>query len=285
MSMSSPERRLLTAICLALALFGSACAEFALPAGSESFDPPAEYRLWWSMNESCSGLRGSLSDIDWFVVPGVETLPGTQNQYVGEWFEHGNRIVLAGNSEFDGALVRHEMLHALVRATNHPRAQFLERCAGYVFCADECRRDAEPAPVPPVGTPVVSPNALEIGIELQPAPVNPSNFGGYFTFIVTAHNPANHAVIIDLSPSPGLPGISFSYVLTTDDAQLLTGSNFTFAYDSEETYFRAGETKREVFDFFVGDYLRGGVGPGSYAAYGYFGDAISSSPITFVISP
>jgi hypothetical protein len=283
--MSSPERRLAIAICLALAAFGPACAEvFALPAGSESFDPPAEYQLWWSMTESCSGLRGSLSDIDWFVVPGVETLPESQNQYAGEWFEHGNRIVLAGNSEFDGGLVRHEMLHALVRASNHPRMQFLERCAGYVFCASECTRDAEPAPVPPVGTPVVSPNTLEIGIELQPAPVNPSNFGGYFTFIVTAHNPANHAVITDLSPPPGNRGISFSYVLITD-AHLLTGSNFTVAYDSEETYFRAGETKRAVFDLFVGEYLRGGLGPGSYTAYGYFGNAISSSPTMFVISP
>jgi hypothetical protein len=283
--MSSPERRLATAICLALALFGSACAEFALPAGSESFDPPAEYRLWWSMTESCSGLRGSLSDIDWFVVPGVEALPGTQNQYAGQWLEHQNRIVLAGKSQFDGGLVRHEMLHALVRASYHPRAQFLERCAGYVFCANECTKDSEPAPVPPVGTPVVSPNTLEIGIELQPAPLNPSNFGGYFTLIVTAHNPANHAVITDLSPPPGLRGISFSYVLTTNDGHASNGSNFTEAYDREETYFRAGETKRTVFDLFVGDYLRGGVGPGSYAAYGYFGDAISPSPAMFVISP
>jgi hypothetical protein len=282
--MSSPERRLATAVCLALVILAAACTEvLALPDGSERFDPPAEYQLWWNMTKSCSGLGGSLSDVNWFVVPGAETLDGARHEIAGEWFEQGNRIVVAGNSQFDGGLVRHEMLHALVGATNHPRVQFLERCAGYVFCANECIRDAGPAPVPPDGTPVVSPNTLEIGIELQPAPVNPSDFEGYFTFIVTAHNPANHAVITDLSPPPGMRGISFSYVLITD-AHLLTGSNFNFAYDREETYFRAGETKRAVFDMFVGDYLRGGLGPGSYAAYGYFGNAISS-PATFVILP
>jgi hypothetical protein len=267
-----------------LALLASCTELVTLPAGSESFEPPPEYQLWWNMTESCSGLRGSLDAVEWYVVPGAAVLPGTNGEFSGEWFAQGNRIVLADSERLDGGLVRHEMLHALIRGAGHPRREFLEQCAGYVFCAYECTKDGGPAPVPPAGTPLVSPDSLQIGIELQPAPLNTSNFGGYFTFLITAHNAASHAVIADLSSPPGLPGVSFSYVLTTD-THLLTGTNFTFAYDSEDTYFRAGETKRAVFDVFVGDYRQGGLGPGSYAAYGYFGSALSASPAVFAISP
>jgi hypothetical protein len=281
--MPNPQRRRAALLCT-LALL-AACTELVtLPAGSESFAPPPEYRLWWSMTEACSGLRGSLDAVEWDVVPGVEVLPGTNGEYSGEWFAQGNRIVLADVEKLNGGLVRHEMLHALIRGSGHPRREFLERCAGYVFCAYECTQDGGPAPVPPADTPVVPPDSLQVGIELQPAPLNPSNFGGYFTLIISAHNSARHSVIADLSAPPGLSGISFSYVLITD-AHLLTGSNFTLAYDREDTYFRAGETKRSVFDLFVGDYTRGGLGPGSYAAYGYFGNALSSSPAVFTISP
>src|ERR1700712_2847692 len=103
-----PVRRLKLAATVLLIALQSACLELQpLPLGSERFDPPAEYRLWWSMTESCSGLRGSFADIDWSVVPGADVLPGAGNEHSAEWFETGNRIVVAGNYMLDGSLVRH----------------------------------------------------------------------------------------------------------------------------------------------------------------------------------
>lgn len=280
--MTSPLRRLIPVASIFLAALSSACTELQpLPAGSERFDPPAEYQLWWRMTESCSGLRGSFADVDWSVVPGAESLPGNDSERAAEWFEIGNRIVVAGHYMLDGSLIRHEMLHALLRADGHPRFAFLERCAGTVVCADECMHDAGPAPVPPAGTPIVLPNALEIGIAVEPAPVSTSTFGGYFTLVVTAHNPANHAVVVDLSPYRGTPGQSFSYDLTTRE-HLLVGINFNYADDPENTFFRARETKRAAFDLFAGPHALGGIEPGSYIAYGFFGRALSDSLVVNV---
>lgn len=283
MAMISLGRRGAIAICALFGALGVACTEvLALPPGSQSFDPPPEYRLWWSMTEACSGLRGSLADIDWYVVPGASVIPGDSRELGGEWFEQGNRIVLAGADQFEGSLVRHEMLHTLLRASGHPRFEFLERCAGVVVCADECIRDAGPAPAPPAGTPLVSPSAIEVSVKILPVPTRASDFGGYFTCIVTAHNPANHAVVVKLpSYGNGKLGVAFEYEISTDSMNKV--GTWDFAYDSEEKFFGPGETKEEPFDLVIGDPLQGRLAPGQYLARGYFGDH-RSAPISFTLS-
>ena len=73
----------------------------------------------------------------------------------------GALTVLAGTDTIEGSVVRHEMLHALVRAKGHPRAQFLQRCGGIVACGPDCVHDAGPAAAPAAGTPVVRAMALK----------------------------------------------------------------------------------------------------------------------------
>lgn len=263
-----------------LAVASTACTEIAtIPAGAVRFDPPLEYALWWRMTESCSGLRGSLADVNWFVVPGVTSFPGDLG---GLWYEQGNRIVLTGVEQLDGALVRHEMLHALVRAVNHPRIEFLERCAGTVSCEYECIKDADPAPKPASGTPVVSPSALEIAVEVKPSRPNGTVDGGYFTLVVTTHNPASHAVVVALPPSGDAgPSGSFSYTMRGGTSYI----HHDRAYDSEATLFAAGETRRDVFDLHVGsDAEFGGLLPGNYTAEGSYGD-FAGAPISFTVVP
>jgi hypothetical protein len=103
-----------------------------------------QFALWWRMTEACSGLRGSLADVRWYVQPGLETLqiPGDAGRYGGYWWADGNRVLLTERAVTDGWLVRHEMLHALVGRAGHPREQFGDRCGGIVTCTGECQRDA-----------------------------------------------------------------------------------------------------------------------------------------------
>jgi hypothetical protein len=268
-------RYLVAALCALLA--GSvACAEItALPAGSESFEPPPEYELWWSMTESCSEKQGALADVQWYIVPNTTVLPGTEGEFSGEWFPQRNRVVLTSADQHDGELVRHEMLHALLQEAGHPRSQFLERCAGIVVCANRCMHDAGAAPTPPAGSPLVPASGLEIDIQLQPSPTRANEFDGHFELIVTARNPANHAVVVQLpSYGDGNLGVSFAYLVGSDSAHL--SGTFSLAYDLEATFFQAGETKRQAFDLRMGAPFDGNYAPGSYVAYGVFGDHRSS---------
>jgi hypothetical protein len=235
------------------------------------------------MTESCSGIRGSLSAIDWYVVPNTTVLPGTNNELSGEWFPQRNRIVVAGAMQHAGALIRHEMLHALLRETGHRRDEFLERCGGVVDCIETCIRDAGPPPSPPEGTPTVFPDALDVAVQIEPTAPGSATFGGYFTLTVTAHNPASHDVVVVLPPS-GDSGPAFSFAFALDQHGSSTFGNYR-AYDAEVTHLSARETRRQVFDFHVGsDPTNGGLPPGAYTANGSFGDS-PAAPVAFTLSP
>ena len=266
-----------------LSALAAACAEIAaLPAGSENFVPPPEYQLWWSMTEACSGLRGSLADVDWYVVPNATYIPGSSRELGGEWYERGNRIIVASGDQFDGSLVRHEMLHALTRA-NHTRLQFLERCGGVVMCVDTCITDSGPPPTPPAGTPHVSPSDIDVDVDIEPATPSGGQFGGYFTIVVTARNPATHAVVVDL-PASGDDGPSETFTFSMRSGSQSSGY-YDRAYDADDLDFAAGETKRDVFDLHLArDPVQGGLAAGTYTANGAYGEH-GSAPKTVTLSP
>lgn len=116
---------ILTSACTALAP-----SEIALPAGAVQIAAPAVYREWLAKTESCSGRSGDFSTLEFYVVPGVETFPTHDGAKVGEWVTAGsrNRIVIAGNYQGHEMVVRHELLHALLRAEGHPSEYFVNRC-------------------------------------------------------------------------------------------------------------------------------------------------------------
>ena len=171
----------------------------------------------------------------------------------------------------DGAIIRHEMLHALLGSKGHPREEFLGRCAGYVTCTSKCAEDAGPAPVVPTSVPRVSPTDLIVTAAIAP----PTNLGivdgSYFAIVVRARNPYTHTVVAALPTSAVVPGarISFAYTINGvggESAQI-------YALDGSASTFAAGETKAHVFDFFVGDGFRQGrIFTGPYTAMvGYGG--------------
>src|SRR5262245_7972265 len=130
----------------------AACRELVdppLPAGAEAFVAPSEYGLWWTLTEACANRTASLSDVSWYVVRGARMIRDGGKTVSGYWSAASNRIVLAEDAAQTGAVVRHEMLHALLQTGGHPRTAFLENCGGVVSCGEDCVRDAGPAPAAP----------------------------------------------------------------------------------------------------------------------------------------
>ena len=114
-----PRRRL-----VALATLLAACGFD--PAGSQPLEPPAVYQEWWAKTEACSGLSGDFDRVEWMVVPG-ESFPCSSGDCVGHW-DPSHKIFLASDWSMHEMVVRHEMLHDLVRRSGHPSPPFGNGC-------------------------------------------------------------------------------------------------------------------------------------------------------------
>jgi hypothetical protein len=202
------------------------------------------------MVESCSGLSGSLENIQWYSTTSVLRNPNeTDETIAGYWSLASNRIVLYANDTIAGAVVRHEMLHALVRAAGHPRWAFLQACDGVVACGEACVRDAGPPASPDAGTPTIAPSELEVTSAVSPATPSSVLNEGLATFTISVHNPFSHAVVVSLPSGSGSVPFSYSYAMRGGSGAGV--SNGDLALDVGVTYFAAGETKRAVIDFYV----------------------------------
>jgi len=90
----------------------------------------AEYQAWFDRTKECSGIGGQINEIQWFIVPGVETFETSAGPKVGMWEKTGGvaRITIAGNYARHEMVVRHEMLHHLLDREGHPGEFFGDRC-------------------------------------------------------------------------------------------------------------------------------------------------------------
>lgn len=105
-----------------------------LPAGAVHFVPGPSYAGYWAEMEACSGLAGSLAAVTWYYVPGFDPFPapGLDQTVLGYWHGSDNRIVLLQYVADPPALIRHEMLHALLQSPAHPARYFEARCGGTI---------------------------------------------------------------------------------------------------------------------------------------------------------
>lgn len=101
-----------------------------LPAGAVQFQPSLAYQEWFQKTEACSGISGHVENVQWYVVPGVETFSTDQGDKVGMWLraDRGSIIVVAGNYADHEMVVRHEILHSLIGQSGHPADLFVQRC-------------------------------------------------------------------------------------------------------------------------------------------------------------
>ena len=257
---------------------GMACGHLTDPplqSDADAFVPPAVYARWWAMVEACSGISRPLANVQWFAAQGVLLNPDGGGEQIGGYYSlASNRIVLASSDTIEGSVVRHEMLHALVRVRGHPRGAFLERCGGVVACGPDCVHDAGPATAPDPATPTVLPAELEVTAMVSPAAPNSSTDGGFFSLTIMVRNPFPHPVIALLRSFGGATARSYPY-----DIRGVSGGidGAHFAFDTGVTYFLAGETKRDVVDL--------AVAPNGFPAFrplpGQGGDGIALSPGTY----
>jgi hypothetical protein len=268
-----------------------------LPAGAERFAPPPVYARWWAMVEACAGETRPLGDVAWYRAPGASSVPaGRGGAVTGYWSRPGDRIVLAGFYAEDGGLVRHEMLHALVRERGHPRDVFLGRCAGVAPCQDECVRDAGPAPAADPAAVRVPPSALEVTAEVSPPAPDRAADDGHFTLTVRVRNPAPRPVLVSL-PAAGASGadqgLRYEYEVSWARGRRFGGAGID---DPTGPGFAAGEARVYVFDFSVAPAAAAGVGrlpgrgwtpalgPGRYALTGVYAGR-RSDPVTVAVGP
>jgi hypothetical protein len=102
-----------------------------LPKGAVALDPPPViYSVYWGEVEQCSGETADFSSIKWYYVPGDGGFQsGNSADVVGVWEPQGNSITLAQYVMDNPLVVRHEMLHAILKRTDHPPQYFADYCA------------------------------------------------------------------------------------------------------------------------------------------------------------
>ena len=121
------------AVACVLALSCDMLVDPPLPGDAIRFAPPPVYAQWWDITEACSGITGSLEAVEFYRIPNASTIPDkTYGEVAAYWSPASNRIVLADFYEMQGQVVRHEMLHALLRVNGHPPEYFQGRCVDVV---------------------------------------------------------------------------------------------------------------------------------------------------------
>ena len=241
--------------------------EPVLPKDAMEFSPPPVYSAWWNMTQTCSRLTGSLGAVTWYTTDEVVHDISSGDVIAGYWVPGSNRIVLNSAVMMDGGIVRHEMLHALIRHGGHPRNQFLGNCAGTVDCERACAADAGPYPNPPETPLHVGTESIETTLVVDPTAPSHGVDEGRFSITVMTHNLTSHWITV--TPASGVDPLQ-TFAIDVHGTNGATGHDQN-RVDPSETIFAPNETKKHVFDLVIGDYPFGNqLLPGDYVARGAF---------------
>ena len=275
---------LLAAAAVALMAGIAGCEATApLPAGAIAITPREYYPLWWSMVENCSGKTRPMSEIDWYIVHGDRFMSSPGESSSGVYYEKAHRIVIADYYAGNGPVVRHEMLHALLRRQSeaeieHPAEFYLRRCAAFVECAPGCVETSGPLETPPASVDTQPASLLELTVEVDSL-VRRSAYTS-FVFVpvkVRARNPRTTGIFVDLRRSNGYRMTFDVWLIPPPDVP----GRWVFeteTYDPMSGYFAPGETKEHVFDLFL---PKDGAGYGAWSVTGGFSGVSMKTPITF----
>jgi hypothetical protein len=182
--------------------------------------------------------------------------------------------VLGDSEEFDGSLVRHEMLHALLHVPGHPRQQFLGTCGDIVACVGGCVTDAGGPPDTSESAPILGPALLPAAILIAPDTVSMAADSGWVTFTVTLTNTTNQPAREQVSTYQSLPECVVLYrALLPNRAGALGEEEQADYYFTLAPAGTAGSTRRVVFDAQVPPHAA----TAQYTVSGIFGESSASS--------
>ena len=106
----------------------AACSGPLAPRNAVPFTPPSWYRALYEHDQACSGGKREWAELSWYWVPGTSfSYDGSQD--AGLTDGRAGRIYLSQDYLSNPLVIRHEMLHALLRSTpGHPHEFFYVRC-------------------------------------------------------------------------------------------------------------------------------------------------------------
>lgn len=119
-------------IAIVLSLTASACGDLIgvnIPVefsdATKYFDAPM-FTPMWAQLEQCSKLSGNLRAIGFYSVPRLTLSTENINiRILAEYFPRSNRIFVIESEKADSIIIRHEMMHALLRdVEGHPPEYF-----------------------------------------------------------------------------------------------------------------------------------------------------------------
>lgn len=232
---------------LAVCLATTACDglfEPDFPSAAVAVQPPAQYRVWWEVVESCSGQTAPFDAVTWYRIP-VGHLYVQGESAAGAWFVSENRIVIRDGGQYSGRLVRHEMLHAILRTGSHPGEQFLENCADEVLCGRDCLPNA----ALPGATPLAVEH-LDVDVQLYPRVPSLSVHDGKAVVIVRVRNPAAANVFVPMERfAQASCAVGFVVTSTEDSSRSdLDCKSLDYNPQDARVYFRPGQTRRLLFE-------------------------------------
>jgi hypothetical protein len=225
------------------------------------------------MVEQCSARRGNLAAVHWYRAPVVthdgERAAGVFNVYM-------NRIVLADEYREVGPIVRHEMLHALLRENGHPRAEFFGTCAAIVDCACRGLAGWHAGSDHPLVLPA---DSFDVGSDAKLLP-READGERWLALEVWVSNPRAQAAVVAATDHPRSPPI-FGYDLRGPSGGRL---NTRLAVDSSQVYFNPFETKRWLYEFKVSSEVSDQhVSPGQYLVRGAYARHFAAYDTVLVI--
>ncbi len=253
----------------------SRVVEPKLPAGAVSITAPRAYRFWWSLTETCAGVRGDFSAVRWYVLPDAAAFEVNGKAYQSFWWAATNQIVVVERDKLAGRLIRHEMLHALTGA-GHVHEYFIDKCGGVVVCGADCTAEAGDFSPPPQNAAVVRSRDLDVAVHVDPLEPSITADSGWIAATVSVRNNLNYPVWVQLDPvAPGASSsATFGYIL---DCSSTCGGGTEYVYVSGNRLgLNAGQTRRYVFDRQLP--------PGAFALRGFF-NSDTTAPTTFSVAP
>ncbi len=90
----------------------------------QRFVPPEEYRTWWETVEACSSRSGDFELVRWFQADGIVI----RGKVVLGFWESPHDITVVKTVKEEAFVVRHEMLHDLLRGDPDHEHRAWSRC-------------------------------------------------------------------------------------------------------------------------------------------------------------
>lgn len=233
---------------LALCAVTATCTgvfEPEFPPNAVLVTPPPQYRIWWEVVESCSGVTRSFDAVSWYRVPIGQGLTVRGESAAGAWFAEENSIAIGDGWRANGSLVRHEILHAILQTGSHPKEFFRDACGDEILCGRDCLDD------------VVLPNAIPLAVEqlnvdatLFPRVPSLGRDGGYAVVVVRVRNPYNVNAFVNAHRFAQAT-CPVGFVMTSiADSRRYDEDCRPLRYNAADTrvYFKPGEIRHVLFD-------------------------------------